>query len=278
MPTNHDYRNGKKAGRALTPRIGIPLPTSSDLAYNNRYWSDYALAVTRSGGEAVAIPLIDAEERLLDARERQRILGSCHGFVLPGSPADVDPERYGHTPEPATAAPDLAREATDGAVLECAERRGLPILGICFGLQSLNVLQGGTLVQDLRPVPVNHAAGPQVGVAHSVSVASMSLLGGLLSATEAPAHGQFRRLSVNSSHHQAIAIPGEGFTVVARAGEDGVIEAMEAKVGRASLVGVQWHPERSLDTSAASKAVFLWLVMAAADAGESEGTSDAGDL
>ena len=249
--------------RTMKPNIGIPLPTSSDFEYNNRYWSDYAAAVNRAGGFAVQIPLADANKR-------ERLIRDCSGFVLPGSPADVDPEHYGHTRETASAPADPGRETCDAAIAEYAERTGSPLLAICFGLQSLNVVRGGTLVQDLRPVPVNHSAGAQVGVAHGVLVSGMSLLGGLLGASEGQQAGQFRHLTVNSSHHQAVAIPGEGFTVVARSVEDGVVEAMEARFREAPVLAVQWHPERSCDMSALSRSIFLWLVTAAMDADDTQ--------
>lgn len=239
-------------------RIGIPLPTLGDRDYNDRCWPEYAKAVREAGGEAVALPLDDV------SLFRRQVAG-CDGFVLPGSPADVEPGLYGQVRDELSTLADPAREACDRAVLESAERRGLPILGICFGMQMLNVLAAGTLVQDLRPIPVNHGAGAQVGVAHTVLVASVSLLGGLLTASEAPSEGQFRRLAVNSSHHQAIAIPGQDFSVVARASDDGVIEAIEGRIGAAPVVGVQWHPERSSAISAASRAIFQWIVLASED-------------
>ena len=249
-------------------RVGIPLPTSTDLTYNDRCWPEYAQAVQGVFGEAVELPLGDL------ALCRQ-LIATCDGFVLPGSPADVEPELYSHTRDATSAPRDIAREACDRAVLESAEGRGTPILGICFGMQILNVFRGGTLVQDLRPIPLNHSAGAQVGVAHTVQVVSRSLLGSLLTAGEAPAHGQFRRLSVNSSHHQAVAIPGEGLTVVARASEDGVVEALEGRLGESTILAVQWHPERSFLTSAASRALFQWIVVAGEDSRDAGLADDA---
>ena len=70
---------------------------------------------------------------------------------------------------------------------------------------------------------------------------------------------------MNSSHHQAVAIPGDGFIVVARGSEDGVIEAVEGKSSAATILGVQWHPERTYATSAASRALFQWVVLASED-------------
>ena len=239
------------------------MPTSSDAAYNIRSWPQYAAAVQSAGGEAVQLPF--------QAAEALTLAQGCHGFLLPGSPADIEPAGYGADRYPATAPADPGRERCDRALLECAAEVGTPVLGICFGLQSLNVWRGGTLVQDLQPVPVNHSAGAHVAVAHSVSVLAASLLGGLLTATEAPAEGQFRRLPVNSSHHQGVAAPGDDLAVVARSAEDGVIEALEGRIGQAAVVGVQWHPERSTELSAASRALFSWLVCAAADLAEVSG-------
>ncbi len=239
--------------------IGIPVPTSFDLEYNLRYWTDYAEAVREAGAEAVSLPLDTGEA---DLRVKA---GACDGFLLPGSPSDVDPARYGQEIEEHTARPDPERDRCDLFLLEHAEQRGKPVLAVCYGLQNLNVWRGGTLVQHLSPIPVNHAAGPCVGAAHTVGVEPQSLLAGLLTVAEAPRVGEVRRLSVNSSHHQAIGRAGGDLTVVAHATEDGTIEAVEGRIGEAAMLGVQWHPERSLQNSAASRALFRWLVLEADD-------------
>ncbi len=241
------------------------MPTSRGWEYNRRFWPEYAAAIAGAGGEVVELSLGD--EAGLKAK-----LGLCAGFVLPGSPADVDPALYGAERQETTAAADATREACDRAVLEHAAVTGKPVLAICFGMQFLNASLGGELTQDLRPVPLNHAAGSGVAVAHAVWVERASLLASLLGASEAAPEGAFRRLAVNSSHHQAVALPGHGMTVVARATEDGVVEAIEGRVGAAEVLGVQWHPERSCAISAASRALFGWLVCAAADAGERVGS------
>lgn len=241
----------------VRPRIAIPVPTSGDESYNQRSWPMYAAAVERFGGEPVRAELGGSESSV------RELVRGCAGIVLPGSPADVDPSRFGAELDPATNKPDAAREAMDWTLLEEGERRGLPILAICYGVQSLNVYQGGSLVQDLLPLPVNHSAGSKVAVAHTAEIASESLLGSLLGSEEAPEVDEFRRLPVNSSHHQAVASPGEGLRVVARCPEDGVIEAVEGVYDPANprfLVGVQWHPERSVEISAASRALFSRLI------------------
>ncbi len=247
------------------PVIGICASTSRDLTYNRQCAPQYAEAVRASGGEPREIALDLAPQFL------RLILGLCAGFVLPGSPADVDSTRYGQTREGATAPADPDREQCDRLVLEHAELTGKPVLGICFGLQSMNVWRGGSLVQDLSPVPVNHSAGSSVAAAHAALVTNMSLLGSLLPGSEALSEGPFRRLTVNSSHHQAVSQPGDGFTVVARCPEDGTVEAVEGQIGAAPMLGVQWHPERSTEVSATSRNLFTWLVVSAADVMELSG-------
>jgi putative glutamine amidotransferase len=249
----------------MTPRIAIPVPTSTDVPYNQRSWPSYARAVTLSGGEPVAIPL-DLPIAML-----RELISSCEGVLLPGSPADVDPALYGADRDPATAAADPARETVDYLLLDDAEKHGKPVLGICFGVQSLNVWRGGSLLQDLTPLPVNHSAGSKVAIAHTALVARDSLLASLLTEDEAPEVDGFLRLPINTSHHQSVAAPGAGLRIVARSPEDGVIEAVEMDAddsvfhvehlaAKQFVLGVQWHPERSFEISAASRALFARLV------------------
>ena len=262
----------------MTPRIAIPLPTSIDLPYNQRSWPSYASAVTRSGGEPVAIDLATP------LAELRTLISSCDGVLLPGSPADVDPALYGAERDPASAPADPQREAVDYLLLDEAEKHRKPVLGICFGIQSLNVWRGGTLVQDLMPLPVNHEAGSKVAIAHTAVVAPDSLLASLLTPEEAPEVDGFLRLPINTSHHQSVAAPGDGLRVVARSPEDGVIEAVEMDADdsvfhvehpgpRQFVLGVQWHPERSFDISAASRALFGRLVEEARQSAETRGTA-----
>ena len=237
-------------------RIAIPVPTSGDADYNQRSWPSYAAAVEAAGGEAVRIELGDARS----VRDATR---GCSGILLPGSPADVLPARYGAESDPATNKADNSRETTDWTLLEEAERHRLPVLGICYGLQSLNVYRGGSLVQDLLPLPVNHSAGKKVAIAHTADISRESLLGSLLGSSEATENNGFIRLPVNSSHHQAIAEPAPGMRIVARCPEDGVIEAIEGDYDPKDpwfFLAVQWHPERSTEISAASRALFARLV------------------
>lgn len=241
------------------PRIAIPVPTSSDLEYNQKCWPQYAAAIQQAGGEAVEVPLTLTPAQIAD------LINTCQAVLLPGSPADVNPQKYGHDRIEATAPADPARENVDELLIQDAHNLYKPILAICFGLQFLNVWRGGTLVQDLTIMPVNHRAGGSVAVAHSVMIAPESLLGEMLDRAEAPLQEDFLRLSINSSHHQAVGIPGDGLRVAARCPQDGVIEAVEG--GQATegatahfVLGLQWHPERSTEISATSRAIFSRFV------------------
>jgi putative glutamine amidotransferase len=232
-------------------RIGVPLPTSTDLEYNRRSWPQYAAALASAQGEAVPFPL-DASPA-----ETARLATTCHAFLLPGSPADVNPEKYGQPRDPATAPPDLPRSNVDELLLQDAHNLYKPLLCICYGAQSLNVWRGGTLIQDLTTVPINHKAGASVAIAHTAAIVPDSVLAQRLSRTEIETVGEQARLPINSSHHQAIGIAGDKLRVVARSPQDGVVEAVEGGLAAEHFVlGLQWHPERSVEISATSRAIF----------------------
>jgi len=242
----------------MKPRIAIPIPTTSDHEYNQRSWPSYAEAVRQAGGEPIEVALTTTG--------LTELMSTCQAILLPGSPADVDPAHYGHDRIPECADPDPARETVDTLLLEDAFLYKKPIFTICFGTQILNVYRGGTLIQHLAPIPVNHGAGKSVAIAHSVSVAPDSLLGQITHGadpTEAPLPQDFLRLPVNSSHHQSIDSPGEDLAIVARCHEDAVIEAVEGTDPDHYVLAVQWHPERSTDISATSRALFTRFLEAA---------------
>ena len=261
--------------KEMKPRIAIPVPTSTDIPYNDRSWPAYAAAVSASGGEPIKLDLTATPAEIL------ALARSCQGVCLPGSPADVDPSRYGADLDPATSPADPAREAADNILLEDAADHAKPVLGICFGVQSLNVWRGGSLIQDLTPMPVNHSAGSKVAIAHTALVAENTLLASLVQPGEAVETDGFLRLPINTSHHQAVAAPGAGLRIVARCPEDGVIEAIEIDADGSMfhvehpgppqfVLGVQWHPERSFDISAASRALFAHLIAEARQVAQSK--------
>ena len=230
------------------PRIAIPEPTSRDTAYNERSWPQYARAVEESGGTAVKVPLSATQS------EAARLVASCEGILLPGSGADVNPEKYGENPLPECGAADPAREAIDELLIQDASNLHKPLFGICYGFQSWNVWRGGALIQDLK-TSVNHKPGREVRDAHHVAVAEDSRIGEITGLTD---------LSVNSSHHQGLARLGDGLVVAARSPEDDLIEAVEG-LDEQFVIAVQWHPERSFEYDPASKALFAAFVNAASE-------------
>ncbi len=232
------------------PRIAIPTPTSHDEDYNQRCWPEYAAAVEGVGGEPVRIPLT------LDPAETANFASSCDAVLLPGSPADVHPQKYGQEALPATAAPDLAREATDELLLQDAFHLRKPVFGVCFGLQMLNVWRGGALVQEL-PQQGAHAAPAGKGLEHSLRLEPEGRLlrSFFLDRTDP---------RVNSSHHQAVGVAGDGLVIAARSAGDGLVEALEGSSPENQFVlGVQWHPERSYTSDEPSRAMFTAFIAAA---------------
>ncbi len=240
--------------RCMLPRIAIPLPHSGDAEYSERALPQYVRAVEMAGGEAVRIPL-----DLLPA-EVLKLIEACDGVLLPGSKADVDPAKYGASRDPHTALADSGRDIVDEFLLRDAYATRKPILGICYGLQILNVYRGGTLLQHIES-PINHEAGRAVAIAHTVEVDAGSTLGGIVAPDMS---GKTRQpIAVNSSHHQSAQAAGDGLRVVARCPQDGIIEALEGTSPDHFVVAVQWHPERSVEDDEASRAIFRSLVDAA---------------
>jgi putative glutamine amidotransferase len=244
------------------PRIAIPEPSSIEREYSERSWPVYAKAVEEAGGSPVAVPLGGSQS------EVAHIASSCAAVLLPGSGNDVNPEKYGAVATPECGVSDPLRESVDELLLQDAFNLYKPVFGICYGLQSLNVWRNGTLIQDLpkcEPASsIDHAAGPAVLNAHLVNIARSSRLASILGvSSELKDAGEWLQLSVNSSHHQAVAEPGDQLEVVAFSAEDGVIEALERVMADHFVVGVQWHPERTYETSAASRELFRAFVEAA---------------
>ena len=207
---------------------------------------NYFEAVRRAGGEPTEVSLSQSAEKL--AAQIARL----DGFVLPGSPADVEPLRYGAARHEKTKTLDPARDQTDSVILDHAIAEHKPVLAICYGCQILNVHQKGTLVQDIpveRPGKEVHgntdlAAGVKKGDAeHDATFAAGSRLAKLAGS---------ERAHINSSHHQAIDKAGDGLRVTARSSE-GIVEGVELEGAGQWVVGVQWHPERMPEDAFAQK-------------------------
>jgi putative glutamine amidotransferase len=220
----------------LKPCIAIPLPHSGDRDYAERALPQYEEAVRAAGGEPVRIELAQPPAEVM------KLLEGCDAVLLPGSRADVDPQKYNAAPHEKTAAADAKRNAMDELLLEDAYNRHKPVLAICYGLQTLNVYRSGSLVQHIES-PINHSAGRAVPKAHMVEVDPGSRLSQIVGA-KAKGDGP---IPVNSSHHQSADVVGEGLKVVARSPEDGIVEALEGTAPDHFVLAVQWHPERSVN-------------------------------
>jgi putative glutamine amidotransferase len=207
----------------------------------------YTQALQEAGAIAVVLPahgFADDAEALLDRVD---------GLVFSGGP-DLDPSVYGHDPHPQLGPDvDLVGDEYELALLAEATRRDLPVLGICHGMQALNVARGGTLHQHLPDVTgARHdQPEPPFGRVHAAHVAPGTLLHALTGS---------RRLEVNSFHHQAVDVLGTGLQVCATA-PDGIVEAVCDPAARFCL-GVQWHPEVLTDRPEQA-ALFDALVTAA---------------
>lgn len=237
----------------MRPRIAIPVP-NSDSRYSARALPQYVNAIERAGGEAVVIALDRSNAEIA------QLLKQCDGVLLPCSPADVDPQKYGESERHSkTSASDPARDNVDELLLQDAHNMRKPLMGICYGTQALNVWRTGTLIQHLE-TDVNHAAGRQVPIAHEVEVAPGSRLASILGLNKSFTP---ERIPVNSSHHQAVQLPGDGLRATAKSPSDGVIEAVEGSDPKHLVIGVQWHPERSFENDPYSQRLFHALVSAA---------------
>src|SRR5437763_3762247 len=162
----------------VKPRIAIPQPHSQRPDYNQRTLPLYKHAIEASGGEPVEVPLHASPE------EVAKILTSCQAVVLPGSPADVDPQKFSAEKDPKTADPDPLRDNVDELLLQDAYNMRKPVLGICYGLQALNVWRSGTLLQHIEGSNVPHDAGKKVPIAHQVAVERGTRLASILANTE----------------------------------------------------------------------------------------------
>jgi putative glutamine amidotransferase len=206
----------------------------------------YADKVSEAGGLPVLLPPLPG----IDA-----IVPRLDALVLSGG-GDLDPVLYGAEMDEHGGQPNEARDTAELSLFRAALAVGLPVLGICRGMQVINVAMGGTLIQHLPDVvghdghsPLAHGHGR-----HDVRIAAGSRLAALYG--EAAAGG--RPVSVHTHHHQAVAQLGAGLTATAWA-DDGTIEAMELDPAEhPSVIAVQWHPEAGDDLSP-----FRWLISAA---------------
>ncbi|MEP6636479.1 MAG: gamma-glutamyl-gamma-aminobutyrate hydrolase family protein [Acidobacteriota bacterium] len=240
------------------PRIGITmrLELETDRFYLSRYYSE---AIEAAGGAPVHISLIP------DGAYISSIMDSLDGILLPGSDSDVDPLRYGHEPHRALGVVHAIKDETDLLVLAEIEARRVPLLGICFGMQVLNVSRGGTLIQDIEmqlPDAIKHQQGsPRDRPSHRVRLLEGSLLASLAQADTA---------IVNSHHHQAVEEIGSNLISTAWTA-DGIVEALEDPRSDRFAVAVQWHPELGWLRDILSQLLFQRFVREAAQYAREKG-------
>lgn len=234
---------------AKRPLIGITMRLEQE---TGRFYlgRDYSERVEAAGGVPVHISLIPKAEYITKA------VSQLDGVLLPGSNTDVDPIYYGEEPHPRLGTVIPVKDETEMLVLSEAERRKLPILAICYGMQALNVFRGGSLVQDIASQVKNglkHDQGkPVTRPSHSINISGRGIL-----ASFASIKNSKRPIRVNTSHHQAVGKVGKGLKATARA-EDGVIECIEGTGKSHWTLGVQWHPE--LMDDALSDEIFAAFV------------------
>jgi putative glutamine amidotransferase len=225
------------------PLIGVPCRFN----WENQYYElreTYAEVIYACGGAPLMVPLIP-ESDYIDS-----VMEQFDAICLSGAINDVSPLRYGQEPRPGLGPVLPRRDETDMLLLSSAEARQVPVLAICFGIQSLNVYRGGTLIQDIASEVKGALKHMQGDVfwrhSHSINITEGSLLAGLAGGTSS---------TVNSHHHQAIDVVGHDLEPIAWA-SDGVVEAVINKRTDQFVMGVQWHPEVAWQNDRLSQAIF----------------------
>jgi putative glutamine amidotransferase len=233
------------------PLILIPTPVQDEKRRSFSMGRNYIASVIAAGGVPLMVPVS------LDERELRGLYESCAAVMLAGG-GDVDPSAYGEAAHEKTGHIDLARDQAEFALSRWAVADDKPLLGICRGIQSLNVALGGSLLQDIPSQwhsTLQHYGNYDTArdqVLHTVRVESGSQAETILKQDE---------VGVNSFHHQAVKRLAGGFVVTSRA-TDGIIEAIEMP-GKRFMVAVQWHPEEMSAGRADMLELFAALVRAA---------------
>ena len=231
--------------------LGIGRETRAPGRRAHVLYDDYVQAVLAAGGLPLLLPAVRCEE------DRTAYAQQLHGLLIPGSPADVDPACYGEEPHQRLGPVNPLRTDCEIQLVRLALAHELPVFGICGGAQVLNVALGGALYQDIPsqvPKAYKHSGSP--APAHAVDIVPDTRLAAILGIAE---------MRVNSLHHQAVKVPGQGMVVSASA-RDGVVEAVEIS-GRPFVIGVQWHPEQLFVKDEAARRLFSAFVQAAARPG-----------
>jgi putative glutamine amidotransferase len=231
------------------PRIGISLD-ADESATRYELKRTYVDAVLGAGGLPILLPFVPPDEA--DA-----YLAILDGLVLSGGAFDVPPALYGEERRPECGPLIPERTGTELHLLRSALASGLPVLGVCGGMQLLNVALGGNLHQDLPAdagIRGHQQPAPKDVPSHEVDVVAGTRLAAIVGAG---------RLHVNSTHHQAVKAAAPALVITARA-PDGVVEGIELP-GHPFALGVQWHPESALRHEPRHAAIYAALVRAAAE-------------
>ena len=214
----------------MKPRIAITASIGKAGAVDGVHVHlSYVDAVSAGGGLPIILP------PLADDAVVEELLGAADGLLLTGG-RDLDPALWGEKPHPKTVVMDARRQKADMRLIAEADARGLPVLGICLGIQEMAVARGGRLIQHLpdeKPVTIDHGTTGRPRATHIITVTPDSRLAKIVGAEP---------LTANSTHHQAVSEPGRNLRIVARA-SDGIIEGIEDPTPGRFFLGVQWHPE-----------------------------------
>ncbi len=210
----------------------------------------YMKAIENAGGIPVVLPLLSNKDSW------RQVVAHVHGLLVTGSGSDLAPEFYGERQRHKFARMSRERATMELGVAKAAYRADVPTLGICGGMQSINVALGGTLYQDIPAqlkTPIDHLpAYSATNTTHAIHIAPGSLLRRIAGKA---------RVDVNSSHHQSVKTVAPNLLRTAVA-PDGVIEAIEAP-DRTFILGVQWHPEFLYDRDPIQRRLFSALIRAA---------------
>ena len=255
---------GVRKNNSRTPVIGVTVDVSekeSDTAIHGFPEAEtilwlkkrYTDAIEASGGAVILIPFSQKRSVV------KTYLDLLDGLVITGGDFDLDPALYGEKKMAQCGELKPERTKMELALYNSAHKMGIPILGVCGGMQVINIAHGGTLFQDIsfqRKGSVRHEQKPipSTKPSHTVSVEKNSLLAKITKKAT---------LKVNSTHHQAVKDVGKGFVATGVA-PDGIVEAIEpVDKGGAFLLGIQWHPELLFDLDEPSVKIYKRFVSAA---------------